>query len=79
MKRLTALLIAGALSGAAHAGDPRIGQQKAALCAACHGANGISNNPLWPNLAILELWFHSKAHQEARSGGSSGPACSENL
>ena len=26
-------------------------KQRAMLCAACHGANGISANPLWPNLA----------------------------
>ena len=32
-------------------GDPRAGQAKAALCAACHGMNGISINPLWPSLA----------------------------
>jgi cytochrome c553 len=24
---------------------------KARVCASCHGAEGISNNPLWPNLA----------------------------
>ena len=27
------------------------GKKKAALCAACHGPNGISINPLWPNIA----------------------------
>ncbi len=25
--------------------------QAALVCSACHGANGISNNPTWPNLA----------------------------
>lgn len=33
------------------AGDIAAGKQKAATCAACHGANGISANPIWPNLA----------------------------
>lgn len=33
------------------AGDPQAGGAKAALCAACHGMNGVSINPLWPSLA----------------------------
>ncbi len=27
------------------------GQSKSIVCSACHGANGISTNPIWPNLA----------------------------
>ena len=30
---------------------PAAGKQKAAVCAACHGADGNSTNPLWPKLA----------------------------
>lgn len=33
------------------AGDAEAGKSKAALCAACHGADGNSPNPLWPKLA----------------------------
>ena len=32
-------------------GDAEAGKAKAVTCAACHGAEGISANPLWPNLA----------------------------
>ena len=32
-------------------GDAAAGKEKAGLCAACHGPNGISVNPLWPSLA----------------------------
>lgn len=32
-------------------GDIKAGQQKSAVCAACHGEKGISVNPLWPNIA----------------------------
>jgi cytochrome c553 len=32
-------------------GDPAAGQAKAALCAACHGADGNSAVPNWPKLA----------------------------
>ena len=32
-------------------GSAESGKTKAVTCAACHGADGISVNPLWPNLA----------------------------
>jgi len=32
-------------------GDAEAGAQKAAVCGACHGMNGNSVNPEWPNLA----------------------------
>jgi cytochrome c553 len=34
-----------------YAADPVAGKTKAAICMACHGVNGISNNDMWPNLA----------------------------
>lgn len=33
------------------AADIEAGKAKSAVCAACHGANGISTVPLYPNLA----------------------------
>lgn len=33
------------------AGDYHAGEQKSLVCAACHGAKGVSVNPEWPNLA----------------------------
>lgn len=55
MKKLivTAAVLVGMTSfgSAMAAGDIAAGKAKAAVCAACHGANGISANPLWPNLA----------------------------
>ena len=32
-------------------GDPDAGQEKAIVCAACHGQDGNSINPDWPSLA----------------------------
>ena len=32
-------------------GSADAGKSKAVTCAACHGAEGISANPLWPNIA----------------------------
>lgn len=34
-----------------YAGDVAAGKQKSATCAACHGADGNSVNPVWPKLA----------------------------
>jgi cytochrome c553 len=46
------LLLALSILGApASAGDAALGAQKAAVCAACHGATGASVNPEWPSLA----------------------------
>ena len=33
------------------AGDASAGKAKAAICASCHGANGIATMPAYPNLA----------------------------
>jgi cytochrome c553 len=33
------------------AGNASVGKQRAAACASCHGAEGISPNDTWPNLA----------------------------
>lgn len=51
MKKFFAVLAMAALSSGALAADVAAGKAKSAVCAGCHGANGISNNPTWPNLA----------------------------
>jgi cytochrome c553 len=45
------LLTLAMAAGPAAAGDAALGAQKAAVCVACHGMNGSSVNPEWPNLA----------------------------
>lgn len=35
----------------ASAADIEAGKQRSQVCTACHGEAGISNNPLWPNIA----------------------------
>ncbi|GAB6264193.1 c-type cytochrome [Photobacterium sp. CCB-ST2H9] len=50
-KALTLTLIATFFSlPAMAAGDAEAGKAKAAICAACHGANGIAVIPGYPNL-----------------------------
>lgn len=47
---VVALLMSG--PGLLQAADAAAGKAMAAkVCVACHGANGISSNPVWPNLA----------------------------
>ena len=49
---LAAVLLAAVLTPAAQAkGNAEAGATKAAVCTACHGVNGNSVNPEWPNLA----------------------------
>ena len=52
MKRtlLAAALVAFSIPSFA-AGSAEAGQKKSTPCAACHGANGVSANPEFPNLA----------------------------
>ena len=38
------------------------------VCAGCHGPNGISTNPLWPNLAGQKDQYLIKAMKEYRDG-----------
>ncbi|OIQ25489.1 cytochrome c [uncultured Vibrio sp.] len=40
----------GLLSGTAMAGDVAVGKAKSAMCAACHGADGMAMIPGYPHL-----------------------------
>lgn len=66
-------LLASAPMLASGAGDAEAGKAKAAVCAACHGANGIAQIPSYPNLAGQnEAYLVSslKAYKnKQRSGG----------
>ena len=50
------------------AGNAQAGAEKAAVCAACHGQNGISGNPLWPNLAGQQEQYLAKQIKSFRDG-----------
>lgn len=58
------------------AADIQAGKQKASSCAACHGANGISNNDLWPNLAGQKKGYLIKQLKDFRDGKRSDPMMS---
>ena len=56
-----------------YAADPAVGKQKSATCAACHGADGNSANPLWPNLAGQHAAYLEKQMKEFRDGKRQDP------
>ena len=48
---LLALLVAMSGPAMAASGDASVGKKKSVTCAACHGENGVSASPEFPNLA----------------------------
>ncbi|HHJ13054.1 MAG TPA: c-type cytochrome [Gammaproteobacteria bacterium] len=66
----TALMINAGLS---LAGDAAAGKAKAAACAACHGADGKSSNPQWPNLAGQKEAYLVKQLKAFRDGTRKDP------
>lgn len=69
-------VLAGPLPGAAESlveGDAEAGEAKAVTCAACHGANGISMTPLWPNLAGQSAKYIEEQLMAFKSGLRTDP------
>ena len=50
--------------------------QKAAVCAACHGVNGQSTNPLWPSLAGQNARYIELELRDFQAGRRSDPLMS---
>jgi len=71
-----ALVAAGWMlaAGGAQAADPAAGQaQYEQSCAACHGSNGISVAPIYPNLAGQKEQYLTTVLKEYRDGGRNNP------
>jgi cytochrome c553 len=62
------LLVLPGLSFTALAGDPAAGQAKSAVCVACHGTDGNSTNPEWPNIAGQHADYAEKQLHDFRAG-----------
>ncbi len=74
-KLLVSLVLSLGVAGAAHAleGDATAGQGKVALCSACHGADGNSMLPNFPNLAGQGERYLIKQMSEIKDGTRSVP------
>jgi cytochrome c553 len=72
-------LLAAAVSGAfaagasTAAGNVEAGTTKAIVCQACHGANGVSQNPEWPSLAGLGAGYIAQQLQLFKDGKRVNP------
>lgn len=55
------------------AADAAAGKEKAGACAACHGAAGISPNPIWPGLAGQHQTYLVAALKAYKSGARRDP------
>jgi len=73
MKKIIAITLAMVCSSGALAGDPVAGQQKSAVCAACHGADGNSPVPMHPRLAGQYADYLEFALTSYRSGARDNP------
>lgn len=66
-------LILAASANVAIAGDAAAGKAKAATCNACHGANGISSVPNYPNLAGQKEAYLVKQMKAFKDGSRKDP------
>ena len=65
---LNALLLSMASAVAMAGGDAAAGKAKSAACAACHGMNGISANPMYPSIAGQHAKYLVKAIKDYKAG-----------
>jgi cytochrome c553 len=77
-KNLTAVLASMVFAGTAIAdglveGDADAGKAKSITCAACHGADGNSVNPVWPSIAGQHATYLVEQLQAFKSGTRSEP------
>lgn len=74
MKKITlAIATAAVLSAPAFAGDAAAGKAKSGMCAACHGVEGISAVPMYPNLAGQKEAYLAKQLKDFKSGARKDP------
>ncbi|MBO9490340.1 cytochrome c [Endozoicomonas sp. G2_1] len=74
MKKLMLAVAASVvMAGPAMAGDAAAGKARAAMCAACHGAEGISAVPMYPNLAGQKEAYIVKQLKDFKSGARKDP------
>jgi len=74
MKKLTLAVAATVMMASpAFAGDATAGKGKSMMCAACHGAAGISAIPTYPNLAGQKVAYLVKQLKDFKSGTRNDP------
>jgi cytochrome c553 len=64
---LLAFMTMGSMTAAQSAGDAKAGRKKAAMCATCHGIDGLSKMPAAPNIAGSPAIYLEKQIKAFRS------------
>jgi cytochrome c553 len=74
-----ALLLAFAPAAFAASGDASVGKKKSTPCAACHGADGVSPSPEFPNLAGQYADYLESAMKHYKNGKRKNPIMAEQV
>jgi cytochrome c553 len=70
---LAAVLVAASGTALAASGDAEVGKKKSAPCAVCHGAEGVSISPEFPNLAGQYPDYIESAIRHYKNGKRKNP------
>lgn len=70
---LIAFCMALSTVAAAASGDAEVGRKKSTPCAVCHGANGVSPSPEFPNLAGQHADYLEAAMKHYKNGKRKNP------
>jgi len=70
---LAAAIAAAACATAFASGNPEAGHKKSTPCQACHGPNGISVSPAFPNLAGQNVDYIQEALRQYKDGRRANP------
>ncbi len=73
MKKILLITLASSFATLVNAGDVAAGKAKSAVCASCHGAEGISAIPLYPNIAGQQEAYLVKSIKEYKTGDRKEP------
>ena len=68
MKKILCLVLFLSSWAGCAAVNTQSGQEKATMCAACHGPKGVSTNPMWPNLAGQQAAYLVKQLRDFKTG-----------
>ncbi|WP_159817153.1 c-type cytochrome [Colwellia sp. 20A7] len=72
-KLILALSTTVLMASPVFAGDAAAGKGKSMMCAACHGAEGVSAIPIYPNLAGQKEAYLAKQLKAFKSGTRDDP------
>jgi len=72
-KLILALSTTVLMASPVFAGDAAAGKGKSMVCAACHGAEGVSAIPIYPNLAGQKEAYLAKQLNDFKSGKRDEP------